>query len=205
MSASVAASGGGAFTLTLTDSTQGWNQATTQTSDTAQLGSAEVIAEAPSSGSVLPLSDFGTVSFADVTADHAAIGTQNPSALTMVSAGDVTEATPSALTGGNAFSVTSDNRHQRQAGAGADRHRDAARDGPPGRAGTATITGPAADRGERTRGTALGRPARLAAATATVAATALTMFMSRSYSGQRRLGRLPGRPQMAKPGRPCAY
>jgi hypothetical protein len=47
MSASVVADGGGAFTLTLADSTQGWTQTTNQTSDTAQLGSAEVIAEAP--------------------------------------------------------------------------------------------------------------------------------------------------------------
>jgi hypothetical protein len=108
MSASVVASSGGEFTLTLTDSTQGWNQATTQTSATAQLGSAEVITEAPSSGTILPLSDFGTVSFTDVTADHTALGNESPSALTMVSAQDVTEATPSALTGADAFSVTWD-------------------------------------------------------------------------------------------------
>jgi Peptidase A4 family len=109
MSASVVAGGGGAFTLTLTDSTQGWTQTTDQTSDTAQLGSAEVIAEAPSNGAaVLPLSNFGTVSFTGATADQSAIGNENPSALTMVSANDVTEATPSALTGGNAFTVTWD-------------------------------------------------------------------------------------------------
>jgi hypothetical protein len=108
MRASVVADGGGAFTLTLTDSTQGWNQTTNQTSDTAQLGSAEVIAEAPSDGTVLPLSNFGTVSFTGVTVDNTAIGNENPSALTMVSANDVTEATPSVLTGGNAFTVTWD-------------------------------------------------------------------------------------------------
>ena len=108
MSASVVANGGGGFTLTLTDSTQGWNQVTNQTSDAAQLGSAEVITEAPSDGTVLPLSNFGTASFTDVTADNTAIGNENPSALTMVSAANVTEATPSALTGGNAFSVTWD-------------------------------------------------------------------------------------------------
>ena len=108
MSASVVANGGGAFTLTLTDSTQGWTQATNQTSNTAQLGSAEVIAEAPSSGNgnVLPLSNFGTVNFANVAADNAAFGNENPDALTMVSGNNVTEATPSALTGGNAFTVT---------------------------------------------------------------------------------------------------
>ena len=110
MSASVAADGGGAFTLTLTDSTQGWTQTTSQASATAQLGSAEVIAEAPSdgTGAVLPLSDFGTVSFTGATADKTAIGNENPGALTMVSADNVTEATPSALTGGSAFTVTWD-------------------------------------------------------------------------------------------------
>jgi Peptidase A4 family len=110
MSASVVTNGGGAFTLTLTDTTQGWTQTTSQTSDTAQLGSAEVIAEAPSdgTGAVLPLSNFGAVSFTNATADNTALGNENPAALTMVSAGGVTEATPSALGGGNAFTVTWD-------------------------------------------------------------------------------------------------
>jgi hypothetical protein len=108
MSASVVANGGGAFTLTLTDATQKWTQTTNQTSNTAQLGSAEVIAEAPSNGNVLPLANFGTASFTNATADNQPIGNENASALTMVSAGGVTEATPSALTGGNAFTVTWD-------------------------------------------------------------------------------------------------
>jgi hypothetical protein len=107
MSASVTANGGGAFTLTLSDQTQNWSQTTQQTSQTAQLGSAEVIAEAPSSqNGVLPLSNFGTVNFTNATADNVPIGNATPDSLTMVSAGGVTEATPSALTGGNAFSVT---------------------------------------------------------------------------------------------------
>ena len=107
MSASVTANGGGAFTLTLSDQTQGWTQTTNQTSQTAQLGSAEIIAEAPSDANgVLPLSNFGTVDFTNVQANNAPIGNANPDSLTMVSAGGVTEATPSALTGGNAFSVT---------------------------------------------------------------------------------------------------
>ena len=107
MSAKVTANGGGAFTLTLSDATQNWTQTTNQTSQTAQLGSAEVIAEAPSSqNGVLPLSNFGTVNFANAEADNAPIGNDNPDSLTMVSAQGVTEATPSALTGGNAFSVT---------------------------------------------------------------------------------------------------
>jgi hypothetical protein len=106
MSASVTSAGGGAFTLTLSDQTQNWTQTTQQTSQTAQLGSAEVIAEAPSSQTgVLPLSNFGTVNFTNATADNMPIGNENADSLTMVSANGVTEATPSALTGGNAFSV----------------------------------------------------------------------------------------------------
>ncbi|HWG15111.1 MAG TPA: G1 family glutamic endopeptidase, partial [Streptosporangiaceae bacterium] len=106
MSASVTSAGGGAFTLTLSDQTQNWTQTTQQTSQTAQLGSAEVIAEAPSSQTgVLPLSNFGTVNFTNATADNLPIGNENADSLTMVSANGVTEATPSALTGGNAFSV----------------------------------------------------------------------------------------------------
>jgi hypothetical protein len=109
MSASVTTTGTGTFTLTLTDQTQGWNQVTTQTSATAQLGSAEVIAEAPSGATVQPLSNFGTVNFSAATVNGAPIGNNaDLSALTMVSAGNVTEATPSALTGGNAFSITWD-------------------------------------------------------------------------------------------------
>jgi hypothetical protein len=108
MSASVVANGGGVFTLTLTDATQDWTQSTQQTSQTAQLGSAEIIAEAPSSSTVLPLSDFGTVNFTNAAVDDTPLGNEDPSALTMVSANGVTEATPSALTGGNSFSVTWD-------------------------------------------------------------------------------------------------
>ncbi len=107
MNASVTTNGTGSFTLTLTDQTQGWNQVTTQTSATAQLGSAEVIAEAPSGATVEPLSNFGTVGFTGATANGAPLGSSaNLSELTMVSGAGVTEATPSALTGGNAFSVT---------------------------------------------------------------------------------------------------
>lgn len=109
MSASVTADGNGNFTLTLSDTTQGWTQATQQTSATAQLGSAEIIAEAPSNGNVLPLSNFGTVSFSNDTVNGAPIGGAGATPLTMVSQGGVTEATPSALTGDNAFKVTWNN------------------------------------------------------------------------------------------------
>jgi len=110
MSASVVADGAGTFTLTLSDATQGWTQTTQQAAASAQLGSAEIIAEAPSDGMVLPLADFGAVSFTAATVDHAPIGASaNLSELTMESAQGAAMATPSALTGGNAFSVTADN------------------------------------------------------------------------------------------------
>jgi hypothetical protein len=119
MSASVVANGGGSFTLTLTDSTQGWTQTTNQTSDTAQLGSAEIIAEAPSDGEVLPLSDFGTVNFTDALANSDAIGNANTTEITMESAAGAAEATPSALTDGDAFTVTFDNTATTGAGGSA--------------------------------------------------------------------------------------
>ena len=109
MSASVVATGGGAFTLTLSDQTQGWTQTTNQTSATAQLGSAEIIAEAPSdANAVLPLSNFGAVNFTNALVNNVALASANVAELTMVSAGGVTEATPSALSNGGDFSVTWD-------------------------------------------------------------------------------------------------
>jgi hypothetical protein len=75
----------------------------------AQPGSAEVIAEAPSNGAVPPLADSGTVNFAGATVNGAPIGGgANLNELTMQSAAGTPLATPSALTGGNAFSVTFD-------------------------------------------------------------------------------------------------
>jgi hypothetical protein len=105
--ASVTTDGSGNFTLTLTDNTAGWNETTTQSSTTAQDGSAEVIAEAPYSNGVLPLSDFGTVDFTGATANGSAIGGASPTQINLVSDGGVTEATTSGLdSSGEDFSVT---------------------------------------------------------------------------------------------------
>lgn len=108
ISAEVNVSGRGNFTLTISDSTQNWTFTTHQTSKKARLGSAEWIAEAPSgSGGVLPLANFGTVSFTNCTANGVSIsGNPNPDAITMAS-GSTTKATPSGLGGGGtSFSVT---------------------------------------------------------------------------------------------------
>ncbi len=70
---------------------------------------AEIVAEAPSNGTVLPLADFGTVNFNSSAVDNAPIGdSANLSELTIESSSGAALATPSALTGGNAFSITSD-------------------------------------------------------------------------------------------------
>jgi hypothetical protein len=59
---------GGEFVLKLTDNTQNWTQTVSQALTGAARSSAEVIAEAPSSsGGVLPLTNFGTVSFSGAT------------------------------------------------------------------------------------------------------------------------------------------
>jgi hypothetical protein len=135
MSASVVANGGGSFTLTLSDATQNWTRTTKQMVPQAELGSAEIIAEAPSSQAVLPLANFGTVNFTDVTVNGQGL-TDDPIALTLVSADGTTEAKPSALDGQGDFSVTWD---------GSGSTDPTTETGSPGTTGTApgtTATGP---------------------------------------------------------------
>jgi Peptidase A4 family len=107
MSASVTTDHVGRFTLTITDSTQGWSFNTTQRLKSASLSSAEVIAEAPSSRSgVLPLANFGTVSFGASNANNVSLASFNPDGITMAS-GSTTKAQPSSPIGSDgSFSVT---------------------------------------------------------------------------------------------------
>jgi len=104
VSAKVTTDGNGTFTLSIKDTTTGGSFTTTQRLRRAKLGSAEVIAEAPSSGGVLPLANFGTVGFSAATVNGQPIGSFNPDRIDMVS-GTTTKATTSALSGGTAFSV----------------------------------------------------------------------------------------------------
>lgn len=107
LSAEVSANGRGSFTLTIRDGTH-WTFTTNQTSKKARLGSAEWIAEAPSgSGGVLPLADFGTVSFSSCTANGASISSNpNPDEIVMVTSSGTVKAQPSGLgSGGTSFSV----------------------------------------------------------------------------------------------------
>jgi hypothetical protein len=83
--ARVTTDGSGSFTLFLQDKTRGWSHTVSARLKHARLASAEVIAEAPSSsGGVLPLSNFGTVSFSGATAN----------------------ASPGSISSGGSFSVT---------------------------------------------------------------------------------------------------
>ena len=105
----------GRFTVTITDTTTGVSFSTSAKVHSAQRSSAEWIAEAPSSsGGVLPLADFGTVSFsadtATVSGVTGAIGFFGSSVqvITMVSSSGAVKAQPSSLSGtkGDSFSVT---------------------------------------------------------------------------------------------------
>jgi len=102
---------GGTVTITLQDATQGWTQHATQSSAGYALSSAEWVAEAPSSGKVLPLANFGTVDFSNASATGG--GRKGPISafaydpITMVTSSGQTKAVPSGLgSGGSSFSVT---------------------------------------------------------------------------------------------------
>lgn len=106
-SATVTTDGNGNFTLTLSDTTRGWTQSVSKKLRSARLASAEVIAEAPSSsGGVLPLANFGTVSFSGATVNGSTLTSSTPGidAITMQS-GSTVKAQPSSISNGS-FSVT---------------------------------------------------------------------------------------------------
>jgi hypothetical protein len=105
--AKVTYNGGSSYTLVLSDTTQGWSHTTNGSAPGAQNASAEVIAEAPSSNrGVLPLANFGSMSFSNATVNGAALGTvPSPQKITMVGPNYV-KAAVSNLSGNNAFSVT---------------------------------------------------------------------------------------------------
>jgi hypothetical protein len=96
------------FSLVLSDSTQGWSHTVTAWIRTPKLGSAEAIAEAPSSLlGVLPLSDFATVGFSGFSANGSTVTAATPGLepLTMITKSGSVKAEPSALSAGS-FSAT---------------------------------------------------------------------------------------------------
>lgn len=114
---------GSEFTITITNETTGATFSKSAKVNSAKRSSAEWIAEAPccgSAGSILPLSDFGTVDFGQDYTDVTSTNYATDSTITgpisdfgtgvnesiMVSSKGVTEATPSALsTDGSSFTV----------------------------------------------------------------------------------------------------
>jgi peptidase A4-like protein len=106
ISASVTFSGTNSYTLTLADETKGWSTSTTKKLSKAARSSAEVIIEAPYSGGILPLADFGTVKFSDSLVDGSAIGNYSPVSIDMTNTSGTGKDTISSLSGGENFSGT---------------------------------------------------------------------------------------------------
>lgn len=109
LSASVVDNGNGTFTMTLSDSTEGWTKTTTANGSSGyQDASAEVIAEATQvNGRIANLSDFGTVTFGNAQANGTALGSLSPTEIVMTGSGD-TKAQPGSISGGS-FSDTWEN------------------------------------------------------------------------------------------------
>jgi|SRR5580658_2796759 hypothetical protein len=85
----------GNFVISLTDTTEQWSHTVTQAVAGALRSSAEVIAEAPSSGSgVLPLTDFGTVNFTGTIVNGRGLCYLSPVEIIMPSARDSSLACP---------------------------------------------------------------------------------------------------------------
>lgn len=87
MSASVTFTGTAKYTLVLKDTTRRWTQTIVKRNATFARSSAEVITEAPSSGStgaVLPLANFGTVRYSLVRINGLVLNKETPSRIVMV-------------------------------------------------------------------------------------------------------------------------
>jgi hypothetical protein len=108
MSASVTYLGSGTYQLKLSDSSKGWTQTTKQRLKSAKRGSAEVIAEAPSSsGGVLPLADFGTANFSGAKVNGSSMASLSGlDPITMATSSGTVEAKPSAMSNSGSFSDT---------------------------------------------------------------------------------------------------
>ncbi len=111
INAEVKYTGGNKFQLTLQDATTGKTFVTTQNAR-ASRQSAEWVMEAPWSGGVLPLTNFGTINFSNSSATiNGVTGSINNTLwqndpITMVNSSGTSKATPSALSGdGKSFSV----------------------------------------------------------------------------------------------------
>jgi Peptidase A4 family len=108
--ATVTYEGSNEFSLSIKDVTQGWSQTKTETLAGAARSSAEVIAEAPCctfSGGILPLTDFGTVSFTGSLANGSALGNAGGvTEIVMVDNAGRDKDTVSSLSSGENFTAT---------------------------------------------------------------------------------------------------
>jgi len=102
--------GGENFSLYIDDSTEGWSHTTDATlGSTPALSSAEVIVEAPcctGSGGILPLADFGSMSFTGSTANGSAIGNSSPTEIVMIDNSGRDKDSITSLTSGENFGAT---------------------------------------------------------------------------------------------------
>ncbi|MBR7829453.1 hypothetical protein KDK95_24315 [Actinospica sp. MGRD01-02] len=96
--------GSNSYELYLADTTKGWSHTTTKTGSHSR-SSAEVIAEAPYSGGVLPLADFGTVTFNSSTVDGSSLSSVSPTSINMTTSSGTVKASTGSLSGGT-FSIT---------------------------------------------------------------------------------------------------
>jgi len=107
ITASVTFSGTNTYTLVLKDTTKGWTQTITKNQSGLARSSAEVITEAPSSSSgVLPLADFGTVSYSSSSDNGSSMGGQSPTEIVMVNNSGAAKDSTSSMSGSGAFSNT---------------------------------------------------------------------------------------------------
>jgi hypothetical protein len=109
MSASVTFSGTDTYTLVLKDTTQGWTQTQAINESGFDRSSAEVITEAPcctNSGGILPLADFGKVTYGSSDANGTSLGSQSPTSITMINNSGEDKDSTSAINGSGGFSNT---------------------------------------------------------------------------------------------------
>ena len=100
-------SGTETYTLVLKDTTKGWTQTITKNQSGLARSSAEVITEAPSSNSgVLPLADFGTVSYTGSAANGTSMGGQSPTEIVMINNSGADKDSTSSISSSGAFSNT---------------------------------------------------------------------------------------------------
>ncbi len=106
-SASVTHNSGSKYTLVIKDHTHHWSHTVHKSLRGARNSSAEIIAEAPSTGSgrVLPLADFGTIHFSNAKANGAAISHSRAFRIVMTNNSGRPKDAVSSLSQGKNFSV----------------------------------------------------------------------------------------------------